>query len=49
MARKNKEAKTSDEVFVKLTIEYFDNTRKVLLFDDKEFAEQKYKELVDLS
>jgi hypothetical protein len=47
MARKNKEVKTNDEVFVKITVEYFGNTKKVLLFDDKEFAEQKYNELVD--
>lgn len=46
MARKNK-GKTDDEVFVKITIGYFNDTKKVLLFDDKEVAEQKYNEFVD--
>lgn len=47
MSRKNKEDKISDNVFVKITIEYVNNTKQVLLFDDKEFAEQKYNEFVE--
>ncbi len=43
---KNKEDKINN-VFVKITIEYNNNTKQVLLFDDKEFAEQKYNEFVD--